>query len=259
MPHNDRRAAIAPLLLSLATGSYVAIPACARVLLPAPVTFTHCVVDSNVSDGAMTCILPGSALADLTLSPVTLAARASSPAVDASGIHGATAAAGLTYSFEVLGGSPGDIVPIFIATTLATTGTDPSHAFGFATLQVHTGAAADISLAVCSNASCGTAGSSFSGAVSTRARSGDAGNALTLQVQAATGDSIVSGSASASADPFIFIDPSFPGASRYSVEVSPGIGNSAAVPEPSSGTLLAVGVLTCSVRRGLAHRLACHC
>ena len=50
----------------------------------------------------------------------------------------------------------------------------------------------------------------------------------------------------ASVDPVIFIDPAFPDASRYSILVSPGVGNespSNPVPEPSGLALVALGAL----------------
>lgn len=52
--------------------------------------------------------------------------------------------------------------------------------------------------------------------------------------------------AAAEVDPYIFIDPSFADASLYSIEVSPGVGNSpptSPIPEPSTLALLGTGVL----------------
>jgi len=73
-----------------------------------------------------------------------------------------------------------------------------------------------------------------------------------LFVQAGTGDSLRPEPASASADPFIFVDPAFPQASLYSIEVSPGVGNAdaAGVPEPADAGLVALGILMCAA--GLA-------
>jgi len=222
---------------ALIAGLAVLRAAAAPILAPAT-SLAHCVVDSTTFDDPSSCSLdhPGSAAATLTLFPfVTLTAEAASPPNDAK-VHGAAASAIVTYAFAVIGGNPGDIVPIRIATNLSSQGTDSTHGIGFAELAVHSGAAGDSFVAVCSNGTCGSTASSFSGTLNTRVRSGDSGNTLTLQIQASTGDSLIAQSASASADPFIFIDPSFPAAALYSIVVSDGVGNADfATPEP--GTL----------------------
>ncbi len=199
--------------LALMSG-LVALRAPASTLLTPATTVADCAVDSSrlLSPSSCALNLAGSASASLTVSPfVNLTAQAASPPNDGV-IHGAAASAVLTYSFEVIGGNPGDIVPVLIATSLSTLGSDSSHGIGFAELSVHTGAAGDSFVAVCSNGTCGTTASSFSGTLRIQARSADASNELTLQVQASTGDSLLATSASASADPFIFIDPNFPAA-----------------------------------------------
>ena len=242
----------------------VALRAPASTLLTPITTLADCAVDSARVLSPASCALnfAGSASASLTLSPfVSLTAQAASPP-NGGVIHGAAARAVLTYSFEVIGGNPGDIVPVLIATSLSSLGSDPSHGIGFAELSVHTGAAGDSFVAVCSDATCGTTASSFSGTLRTRANSGDTNNALTLQVQASTGDSLLATSASASADPFIFIDPSFPGAALYSIAVSPGVGNaeSTEVPEPGTmGLCLGAAALLAGARRRrtAARRVAC--
>jgi hypothetical protein len=221
----------------------LAIPGWAAAILPAPTTLAHCAVDKTVFDDPFHCALgSGNAIATLALSPfVSLSAQAISPPVDADGAHGSGAMATVTYYFQVLG-PPGDIVPILIATSLKAAGTHPSLGIGFATLSIHTTAAGDSVVAVCSNGTCG-GGSSFVGMLSTRARSGDL-NTISMQVEGSTGSSLTSGnSATASVDPFIFIDPSFAGASLYSIAVSPGVANAAAVPEPASRVLVALGAL----------------
>ena len=236
--------------------SLVALRAPASTLLAPATTLADCAVDSSRLLSPTSCALnlAGSASASLTLSPfVSLTAEAASPP-NGGAIHGAAASAVLTYSFEVTGGNPGDIVPVLIATSLSSLGSDPSHGIGFAELSVHTSAAGDSFVAVCSDGTCGTTASSFSGTLRTRARSGDTNNELTLQVHASTGDSLLATSASASADPFIFIDPSFPGAALYGIEVSAGVGNAeiTAAPEPGTmGLFLAAATLL-----GLARRRA---
>jgi len=44
----------------------------------------------------------------------------------------------VTYSFEVIGGNPGDIVPVLIATSLSSFGSDTTHGIGFAVIHVPT-------------------------------------------------------------------------------------------------------------------------
>jgi hypothetical protein len=48
-------------------------------------------------------------------------------------------------------------------------------------------------------------------------------------------------SAGAFLDPIFFIDPTFAGANKYSIETSPGIGNVSAVPEPSTWAMMILG------------------
>ena len=212
--------------------------------LPAAIPLADCSVDSTRVMDPSNCKL-GDSFASVTLLPfVSLVAHASSPPIDVNGNHGAGTSASVTYSFQVIGGNPGDIVPILIATNLSSLGTDPTHGSGFAELSVHTGAAGDSFVVVCSNATCGTTSRTFSGTLSTRARSGDVGDTLTLLASTSTGDSLNSESASASADPSIFVDPSSPSASQYSIVLSAGVGNGiASVPEPRSSVLIALGGL----------------
>jgi hypothetical protein len=179
----------------------------------------------------------------LTLDPfVSLSAQFTSPG--ALGIHGGGATAVVTYSFQVIGGTVGDIVPILIATTLNTTSSGPTDlAIGFASLGVQTSAIGSATLkAVCTDGSCGTSAKSFSGILSTLAKSGAIADTLTLNVEASVAGTQQAEFASASADPFIFIDPSFVNASRYTIVVSPGVGNTA-VPEPSSVVSVTLGAL----------------
>jgi K319L-like, PKD domain len=214
-----------------------ATPGQAAPTLPGPTTLAHCGVNSgagfSVLDDPTSCTLGTTdhASGSLTVAPfVNLTAEASSPV--AAGIHGAGVDVFVTYAFQVTGGNLGDTVPILIRTSLSATGTDTSLSVAFAALTIHTGAVGTATLAaVCSNGTCGTTETSFSGTLSSRARSGDAGDFVELHISAATtGNALSAEFARASADPFIFVDPSFPGASLYSIAVSPGVAN---VPAPS--------------------------
>jgi PEP-CTERM motif len=64
-------------------------------------------------------------------------------------------------------------------------------------------------------------------------------NSLTGSGEALDGD----GSALAWIDPYFYIDPTFSLASEYSVVVSAGIGNTPAVPEPSTWAMMILGFL----------------
>ena len=123
--------------LALLSG-LVALRAPASTLLTPATTLADCAVDSArlLSPTGCALNLAGSASASLTLSPfVSLTAQAASPPNGGGAIHGAAASAVLTYSFEVIGGNPGDIVPVLIATSLSSLGSDPSHGIGFAELS----------------------------------------------------------------------------------------------------------------------------
>jgi hypothetical protein len=152
----------------------------------------------------------------------------------------------LSYSFEVVGGKAGDIVPLLIATGLFTS--DTGYADAYASIGVTTSLDSESAL-YCSvdPASVPCAATSFSGTISAAATSGTV-DTLTLLVEAGAvlgnnGVTTYPSSASASADPLIYVDPSFAEAATYEILVSPGIGNAgAATPEPS--TLLLIFVLS---------------
>ena len=183
------------------------------------------------------CALPN-AITYYSLSPfVSLTAQFSSQAVDPTKgeISEGTALATVQYGFEVVGGSPGDVVPILVATNLSATGSSSSNAFGQAVMGVDNSFGATKATACVSYSLCGTpdTSSSFSGTLAWRATSGDLGNILFLSVAAIGGNSSIPQSGSASADPFIFIDPSFADAADYTIVVAPGVSNAPAeTPEP---------------------------
>ena len=232
--------------------------------LPVAITQTSCGADPNGVfqriDDPTSCVV-ATALGSLTLSPfVNLSVQVSTLGVFLNGVHGGGATAAVRYFFEVTGGNSGDVVPLLIATNLSTDATAASGGHSFASLSAFTNSFGNSFVAVCTNESCGTTDSSFSGLLSTRARSGEVGE-LDLQVSAGSGPSLNSGFASASADPFIYVDPSFSAASQYSILVSPGVGNgieAASVPEPGSAGLLAlsVGLLWIAVRKRTSARPA---
>ncbi len=92
-------------------------------------------------------------------------------------------------------------------------------------------------------------GPSFDGTFSVLVKSGGPNATVHLGISTAAGSSFNDEFASASADPFIFVDPGFTGAALYTVSVSPGVANAPAVPEPGAALLLTGGLLALRVLR----------
>jgi hypothetical protein len=210
-------------------------------------------IGSTLGDGA------DQASASTTLLPFSVLAGVFSP-------HGpgntARASAFATYSFQVIGGNDGDIVPILIGVTVETRSRQLQNPSGWAQANFVTFTSVDGLVAgpqVCTYvAICQSFVTSFSGTRSRHAASGAVGDFVNLTVEAsATGIPGFDEFADAFADPFIYIDPSFPNASLYSIVVSSGVGNvplaPAPVPEPASAVLFAMGVLCCAPAPRLLH------
>ena len=222
-------------------------------ILPAPGTLVEC-TDRTLIEDPSSCSMSGfdaTASGSLTLAPfVSLTAEVTSGPVNGFFTPAATVFASAQYSFRVVGGNAGDIVPLLIATNLTSNATSSSDALGFAETLIHTGLG-DAAATVCTNGSCGTTNTSFSGTLSIRAFSGESGDTVHLEIEAASGDSLFAQSANASADPFLFIDPSFAGAANYHIEVSDGVGNAlpVATPEPGTWVLLSSVLALLAMRR----------
>jgi PEP-CTERM motif-containing protein len=179
------------------------------------------------------CMLGGASASVETLPFVHLEAHSSAPAFVASFNTIAT----LTYSFEVVGGSVGDRVPLLIAASLDTAATP--HSFAAALMDVTTSLGSSLTRA-CTDGSC--PGTNFDRTISLQAVSGQIGS-LELTIQAAT-IFLFDGTASAFADPHIFVDPNFVGAGNYSIVLSENVGNGIrTIPEPTSLALLGVSLL----------------
>jgi len=220
-----------------------ATPSWSSSTLPAPFTLAECTAPffPNLIDDPTSCTL-GGASGSLTLLPfVSLTAHASSAPANPNFIDSAGVFVTVKYSFQVEGGQPGDVVPILITTNLGTTASSFGHSLGFAETVIHS-SFGNTSVAVCTNGTCGTNATSFSGTFSSSAMSGEAGDTIQLEIEAVSGDSPLAESASAFADPEVFIDPSFANAGLYSIIFSPGVGNGIpAVPEPGTLPLLSLG------------------
>jgi hypothetical protein len=145
----------------------------------------------------------------------------------------------LNYSFEVVGGTPGDRVPLLIATALSASSPTP-HGSAFAAIAITT-SLGSVGETVCMYGTCGEP-AEFSGELSIAAFSG-AVNTVALRADVG-GDATPTGSfTNAEVDPWIFVDPAFNGASNYSILLSAGVGNGVVqqVPEPSTLWLLSTG------------------
>jgi hypothetical protein len=230
--------------------------------LPGPVTVAEC-TDFGLIDDPSSCVLSGRdaiATGSLTLSPfVSVTAESASGPVNDLFNPGAGVFVSAKYSFQVNGGNPADVVPILISTSLTSNASSFSHAYGFAEVVIHTGFG-DTSVVVCTNGTCGTMNTSFSGTFATSAFSGETGDTVQLEIEASSGDSPFAESANASADPFLFIDPSFAGASNYHIDVSLGVGNALpGVPEPGTLGLAGLALVALAGLRAQARRLMLAC
>jgi hypothetical protein len=182
----------------------------------------------------------GSDSLEYNLTPVPSLSATASAVDDPLSNLGYFAILSVSYSFEVVGGKPGDVVPLLIATDLTTS--DTGNANAFATIGVTTNFASETET-YCSIGGAGDpcVSSNFSGTIAVTTTPGQVDQVyLEVEAGAALGNDGITtfpSAAFASADPFIYVDPSFAGAANYEILVSPGIGNSnsaVATPEPSA-------------------------
>jgi hypothetical protein len=253
MPNRSSRCKTAASLLAAAIPGLLvfavsAAPAWSGVLSPST-TVTICIqAAASVSDPVV--CSAGGASASAILSPF-VGVQASATGFGVS--NGSVAQ--VKYGFEVVGGNPGDEVPVDILFDLRASATVDGVDATFGGIA---SAQADLNILnqgqsiffQCASSvrfpdACG--GSSFSGLTSITAVSGDTSNQLQLRAIAGTGPNPFSNSldASAFADPLIFVDPGFAGAGNYSIVLTSGVGNGIAssVPEPADGWLSAAGML----------------
>jgi len=238
-------------LSSLAAAVVLAIPATAATL-PVASTFVQCFADGNNSFHSTECAqggipgVPPSAFASATLSPfpsVSIEVIAPPTAV-----LGAGADANATYWFQVIGGNAGDPVPIKIDFGLSVFSTPESSAL--ARLIIRTSVVPfHVEELVCNPQSCDE--TALSDVLSIPARSGSTLDSVTLYVMAqAPATRLSNESARAFADPYIYVDPTFPNATLYNVVVSPGVANVpvAQVPEPTPIMLWLAGAVPIAFR-----------
>ncbi len=217
-------------------------------VIPAGTTVASCQFGGTIVTDPSACSFGGGS-ASATLSPFVGLQAASSGFGQSNG-----AIAQAKYSFEVVGGNPGDVVPVDILVGLRTAasvnGIDDMGggiAGGFADINVLNHGQSIVEKCASTDRInrdlCGV--DHFSGSLATTAVSGDLSNQLQLRVSADTGsdpfgDSL---SAFAFADPLIIVDPNFPGADKYSIVLSPGVGNGIASTVPEPVTLVPLGAI----------------
>ena len=172
----------------------------------------------------------------------------------------------LNYSFEVIGGTPGTVVPVDIETTLQAIPTSIGYVFS----EIDVAANTTASFTICNSGGigcgAGTGETNFTGVLQVDALSDTAyvttgssfnqGVHLEVEAGGALGASFNGGLVSA--DPHLFVDPSFPDAADYSIVVSPNVGNAVpTIPEPSTWVLMGVGFVgLAGLRRRLRERVA---
>ncbi len=187
--------------------------------------------DSLLDTSASVTALPG----------VSIQANVSDPGL-ASLVGGQGSIAFLTYYFEVTGGVSTDSVTVDIATILsATSSSSPFYGFSSISVLVPGTVTSLASETVCTS-QCSNSGSNitFDGILSVVLHP-DSPTEISFEVEA-LGNPFFEGNASASADPFIFIDSSNPNAGDYGIVVSANVGNAALTPLPAALPLFAAGL-----------------
>jgi hypothetical protein len=212
--------------------------------LPSPVSVTQCESGQLgfAGDGISSCSqADGNGSDYFTVSLLPFAGLSSYATVTGGVIDDFSGFGVLNYDFEVIGGTPGDDVPLLISTNLLTSvSADGGDGYAFSEILVSTALANNLGEVACTATSNGCLGeypSEFSGTFGVNATSGTF-DTVHLEIEASASPIPTAGaSAFASADPLIYVDPSFAGANNYSILLSDGVGNAtSATPEP--GTLM---------------------
>jgi hypothetical protein len=231
VPLMSTRANAIPLGTSDATA--IANVSCTLPNCPDTVTQAN---NSTPPSAASSASLPGAsatvtALPGVFIQTMVSDTGAPSPAF----IGGQGAIAHLDYSFMVTGGLPTDLVTVNVATILSTTASSTSF-LGFATIDIGT----SLSETVCTRSTeCSL--SNFDGILSLTLNPGVV-TPIHFELEA-SGNATLSGNATASADPYIFIAPSNSNAGDYSIVVSSNVGNEPLVtPLPAALPLFATGL-----------------
>ena len=240
-----------------------AAPARAAVSLPAGSGYVQCSTTSGLIIG--TSCNGGTDSGLVTFSPD---AGVSGSAFGQGLVDEANVFGVLNYSFEVIGGTPGTVVPVDIETTLQAI----PNSIGYVFSEIDVAANTTASFTICNSGGigcgAGTGETNFTGVLQVDALSGTAyvtsgpsfnqGVHLEVEAGGALGNSSDFDGGMVSADPHLFVDPGFPDAAEYSILLSPNIGNAVpGIPEPRAWVLMAVGfVCLAGLRRRLRERIA---
>jgi MYXO-CTERM domain-containing protein len=192
--------------------------------------------------------------ASIAIQPsVQLAGEADAASIDPADRSGATAIVALQYDFTVTGGSAGDLVPVLVQTsgfTDVTASDDPNNS-NVASASIALFGISGVGGAIINNgpgdSACSASPSNgadcFAELDSVLPLDLTSGSAERVFLQIIVSASSTSGgTASASIDPYIFVDPQFANAGDYAITVSGGVANVPPVPEPSAWTLSLAGV-----------------
>lgn len=247
-----------PALLVLALACH-ATPARADPL-PNGSSATLCSAEGNISTDLLTCEfvggpgVPSSAFA--LASPEVPAVRAEAQA-SVQAVLGAGSSASVFYFFAVEGPVTGVQVPLLMDVRLEASATDDSLAY--ARISVST-SVQDLAFLgeVCQGRTVTECDhpAALEETISLVAMTGSREDGVNMYTQAqAFINREFAQSATAFADPYIYVDPSFTDAHLYHVTVSPGFGNAPPVPEPAPLWLFVPGLLWLRWRAG--RRRAC--
>jgi|SRR5215831_10947309 len=205
--------------------------------------------------GPASCGLTSFAVGTIAIQPsVLLRATADGALAGPFSGSGAGATVELAYDFTVHGGNPGDLVPVVVHTSMSTSVTpslDPENA-NIASANVNLYGVSSVHGSIINNGP-GTFACDFSpndcdvsadnvDDIALTMASGSSERVDMQIIVAASG--LSEGSASASIDPFIFVDPRFAHAADYTITVADGVANAPppAVPEPGVWALLLTGL-----------------
>ena len=201
--------------------------------------------------GPASCSLGSEIDASIAIQPsVLLEGLAYADLVDPGDRSGTTAIVALQYDFAVTGGSVGDVVPVLVHSHLSTgvsASMDPNNSniasasinlFGISGVGgaiINNGPADSACSASPDNTDVGDCFGGFDDELALTLTSGSAERVFLQIIVSASSNS--AGNATASIDPFIFVDPSFANAGDYTITVSDGVANAPPVPEPSAWAL----------------------